>query len=457
MLDNRELKKLLVVVLGISVLLGVFVGVRSCNKAEKNDEVLEDVQNNTNNDVDVEYKDDEEVENEVSNNESNINSNISSNQTNKEEKKDLVVTMQENYYVKLNNNFKVPAVSVDDSGNKVTTEITYEFMELDSQSYRKVMGVDTSKLGIYKVTYKISNGYKTIEKVVYINIIDEEDPVVSANIVEIKQENGIDIETSIPVENNAFINKNVYFAFSDNDKVAYAEYYKALKEIVDGKETIEKEAMQQIEEIDLNQPFFLDEDGEYHIRVVDRSGNTTEFIVTIDKTSPTAQNDKEVHVQNGDMEVSLTFDEKVQPVEGWKLSEDGKTITKSYAKDANETIKVKDLAGNEIDVPVKVEMTILVYQTVGNSTLELENNKQIVSVDGTDLTLRLKLAEAGDLEVLVDNTSKITKNLAAGDQDFDFVTENLWYGHGEYQFKFEDSTGKISIYNLIIADQLVNG
>ena len=43
MLDNRELKKLLIVVLGIVVLLGVFVGVRSCTKAENNDVIQEDV------------------------------------------------------------------------------------------------------------------------------------------------------------------------------------------------------------------------------------------------------------------------------------------------------------------------------------------------------------------------------------------------------------------------------
>lgn len=457
MLDNRELKKLLVVILGIVVLLGVFVGVRSCTKADNNDVIQEDVNkpSDENNDINVEYEeeDKDEEKEETSNNYGG-----STNTTVKDEvvtpsveqvvQKEPVVTMKENYVVDVNSKFDVPTVTVDDNGEKVTTEISYEFLPLDSLSYVRVLKLDTSVLGTYRVTYKISNEYKTIVKVVYVEIVDNELPTVTANKVVYETVNNVIEETAIPVLDGSYVNDNVYFTFSDNDKIAYAEYYKALKEIINGVETIEKEAMENVTEINLEDEFFLYEDGEYHIRVVDRSGNTTEFVVTIDKT-PAVLEDKSIN-QDGDVTVTLTFDEKVGEVEGWTLSEDKKALTKVYTTDADEVVIVKDLAGNEINVPVEFAKVIDVRQ----GTAFIRDEQNVNSVDGTDITMQI-VSMGGELAVETPNgIGPIFVN--PGTHVIDFVNE-VYDGVGDYNFKLTETSGKVSTFKFTISNLPIGG
>lgn len=47
------------------------------------------------------------------------------------------------------------------------------------------------------------------------------------------------------------------------------------------------------------------------------------------------------------IEAKIIANEEIQEVKGWKLQEDGKTLIKIYEENINETIIVKDLAGNE--------------------------------------------------------------------------------------------------------------
>ena len=91
-----------------------------------------------------------------------------------------------------------------------------EFLAIDSLSYVTALGIDTSKLGTYKVTYKISNQYKTIVKVVYVEIVDNELPTVAANKVIYENDGNEIIETVIPVSDGSYVNDNVYFSFTDN-------------------------------------------------------------------------------------------------------------------------------------------------------------------------------------------------------------------------------------------------
>ena len=46
---------------------------------------------------------------------------------------------------------------------------------------------------------------------------------------------------------------------------------------------------------------------------------------------------------------------KVQEIEGWNLSEDKKTLSKTYTTNKSEKINVYDLAGNNSSVDIKVE------------------------------------------------------------------------------------------------------
>ncbi len=64
--------------------------------------------------------------------------------------------------------------------------------------------------------------------------------------------------------------------------------------------------------------------------------------------------------------VKIKADEEIQEVEGWTLSEDRKTLEKEYSQNKEEDVVVKDLAGNETKITVKVE----------NIIKDEENNKE---------------------------------------------------------------------------------
>lgn len=57
---------------------------------------------------------------------------------------------------------------------------------------------------------------------------------------------------------------------------------------------------------------------------------------------------------NEDVTVTIQANEQLQPVEGWTLSDDGMSLTKTYSDNTSETVTVKDLTGNAIEVPVNV-------------------------------------------------------------------------------------------------------
>ena len=52
--------------------------------------------------------------------------------------------------------------------------------------------------------------------------------------------------------------------------------------------------------------------------------------------------------------VTLTANEELQELSGWTLSTDKKKLTKSFSKNVEQVVKVKDLAGNETEVTIKI-------------------------------------------------------------------------------------------------------
>ena len=52
---------------------------------------------------------------------------------------------------------------------------------------------------------------------------------------------------------------------------------------------------------------------------------------------------------NKEMLVTITSNKELEPVEGWTLSEDKKTLTKTYKENKDEVIILKDLSGNVIE------------------------------------------------------------------------------------------------------------
>lgn len=92
--------------------------------------------------------------------------------------------------------------------------------------------------------------------------------------------------------------------------------------------------------------------------ISDLAGNETNIKIDttyIDKKAPTVQVLYSTQEMTGDfVKVGLISDEKVQPIEGWDLSEDGLTLTKDYYQNKRETLVVRDLVGNETQIDILV-------------------------------------------------------------------------------------------------------
>ena len=124
--------------------------------------------------------------------------------------------------------------------------------------------------------------------------------------------------------------------------------------------------------------------------VKDLAGNTTttQIVVNnIDKTVPKATiKYSTVNPTNQNVTVTIISDEEIQAVEGWKLDSSKKILTKEYAENGEETVEIKDLAGNKTTVNVKVANIdkIAPKATIKYSTVNLTNQNVIVTITANE-------------------------------------------------------------------------
>lgn len=101
------------------------------------------------------------------------------------------------------------------------------------------------------------------------------------------------------------------------------------------------------------------------LKVQDLAGNETEIEVkveNIDKEKP--QTRVEYDEKDNQVIVHIISNKELQEVEGWELSEDKKTLTKTYLENEKDVISVIDLAGNITEVAIAV--TTINKQTQNN-------------------------------------------------------------------------------------------
>ena len=115
-----------------------------------------------------------------------------------------------------------------------------------------------------------------------------------------------------------------------------------------------------------------------------------------DQTAPeTEVSYSTTELTNGDVTVKVTsneaLDEGAVP-EGWTLSDDGMTLTKTYESNAEENITVKDLAGNESEVSVAIA-------NIDKTPLTLGTPEYIENEDGS-VTVQIKVDSDIDLTKL---------------------------------------------------------
>lgn len=84
----------------------------------------------------------------------------------------------------------------------------------------------------------------------------------------------------------------------------------------------------------------------------DNEENQQVVVNNIDKQGPKVEVTKEL--KDNKVIVTITADEKLQKVDGWDLSEDRKSMTKTYDSNLEEDVVISDFAGNEVTKTIKV-------------------------------------------------------------------------------------------------------
>lgn len=135
-------------------------------------------------------------------------------------------------------------------------------------------------------------------------------------------------------------------------------------------------------ETSLQQVMTLDQEGIYNITVTDKAYNQENISFVIDKTAPefiieTSNNDKPT---NKNVIVSIKTTEMIKEVNGWTLSKDKKSITKTFENNIADSIIIEDLAGNTKKVPYQV---INIDKEFGDVIVTTSNNGQMTNQDVT--------------------------------------------------------------------------
>lgn len=128
------------------------------------------------------------------------------------------------------------------------------------------------------------------------------------------------------------------------------------------------------------------------VKVYDLVGNEVVANISInniDKTVPQAKiSYSTTKATNKNVKVTITADEKIKDVEGWKLSEDKKTLTKEFEKNSEENVTIYDLAGNSRNLTVSVRNIDKVHPKVeiSYSTTNLTNkNVQVTIISNEEM------------------------------------------------------------------------
>lgn len=421
MLNLDDKKKVAVTVLLLIIVIGSLAFIKGFNKKQFIDD-LPQAEQDTNNPSQSSDKLDES---------DNVINNVVEYKNTYEKNEEIPklpdLDFETNYQVELGSTeFTLPEVIGDD--NCLTIELKYYFKAYLSNDFIETNSLTFDKLGTYKVTYIVSNCYnQTIKKDIYIEVIDQTAPKIEGFIEEYDE--NTEIISYIPVNTNSIINKPIKIVFSDNDSVSYAEYYKAIYENNNSGNTIEEESMMQVIDIDLNNDFYLYEDGEYHIRAYDNSGNYQEYIITIDRTNPVSEVTY-TRLSTNQILVTIKLDEKVKEVPGFTLSEDEKVLTKIYSNNTLEDITISDLAGNTIIVPIKVDQ-ILTVKLIQN---DLETNS-------TQLNLN-----DGNISVIVEGNSTYSISYTLNNNVYDnYISGTNIISDGHYDFII---TSDMGIFNI---------
>ena len=148
------------------------------------------------------------------------------------------------------------------------------------------------------------------------------------------------------------------------------------------------------------------------ITLEDSYGNLTDIHLplseSVDMIPPQVKveySTKEITEGNVIVTVTITANEEVQELEGWTLSSDKKTLTKEYNTATEETVVIKDIAGNETKVEIKVEI-----EEIYSEKYEIDNeNRYILRVlpETTVNVFKTNISVKGTYKIVNSNGKEI--------------------------------------------------
>jgi len=157
--------------------------------------------------------------------------------------------------------------------------------------------------------------------------------------------------------------------------------------------------------------------------------------VNIDTTSPKLDVKYSVETKtNQDITVTIKSDERLQNIDGWDLSSDGLTLTKTYTSNTTEEIYVKDLAGNITTVNISVvnidkvsPKLKLAYSntedTNKNVKVTITSDKELQELKGWSLSSN-KLELVKEYDKNVDEEVKV-KDIAGNEVNMNVSIKNI--------------------------------
>lgn len=134
-------------------------------------------------------------------------------------------------------------------------------------------------------------------------------------------------------------------------------------------------------------------------------------IQPMDTTAPeyTVTYSNDGNPTNQDVTVTITANEPLQEVEGWTLSDDGLSLTKTYSENKEETVVIADASGNTSEVPVNVTgidklgptVTVKNETTEDGVLVTIETSEPIQTPDGWT-----KVSDTKYTKLYTENTSE---------------------------------------------------
>ena len=158
----------------------------------------------------------------------------------------------------------------------------------------------------------------------------------------------------------------------------------------------------------------FDKNAQEQVTVHDNMDNETVVEVNVDSFDETAPEYTVTYSNDGnptnqDVTVIITANEPLQEVEGWTLSDDGLSLTKTYSENKEETVVIADASGNTSEVPVNVTgidklgptVTVKNETTEDGVLVTIETSEPIQTPDGWT-----KVSDTKYTKLYTENTSE---------------------------------------------------